>query len=209
MSTCPRSPTPERRRRPTAPAAISAAVIGAAGLAAFVLGRVLDPGPADGELLTTQDLPADVRAELDTVWSRFGSVFAERSSCIGDVTVVLVRSVDGGDARYVASEGLIEVRIPTTPARFRESVAHELAHHVDRTCREFAGLRDELHRRLGGPERPWATGDVWEEIPAERYAEAVVELVNEERVRHADEVRVDDATVELIARWGRGETIGS
>lgn len=200
--------SPDRRLGSGARLAAALAVVVVAAVASFALVRAVDPGPSDAELLTEQDLPADVRAELDTVWGRFTTVFAGRRQCMSDVTVELVGVVDGGDARYVADGARIEIRIPTTPARFRESVAHELAHHVDHTCDAFGRLRAELHGRLGGTELPWASGNVWEDVPAERYAEAVVELVNGERVRHADEVLVDSGTVELIAAWGQGDTIG-
>ncbi len=161
---------------------------------------------ADGvtaELVVPQDVPADVRRELDVTWERFIERFAGRLDCIGDVTVVLVRAVEGGDARYVPTRSLIEIQIPTTPARFRESVAHELAHHVEHSCDEFAELKDVLHARLGGPEVAWFGDGLWHEQPAERWAESVVELVNGERVRHADELIVDPIDVALIEEWGR------
>lgn len=206
-STRPRSPSPDRPPGHGRRALAILSIVGV-GVASYGVGRAIDPGPPDAELVTTQDLPADVRAEIDTVWNRFATTFDARQGCISDVTVELVRRVDGGDARYVADEALIEIRIPTTPARFRESLAHELAHHVDRTCPAFDELRRQLHPRLGGTDVPWATGDVWEEVPAERYAEATVELLNGERVRHPDDVTVDADTVELIAAWGRGGSMG-
>ena len=98
-----------------------------------------------------------------------------------------------------------EIQIPTTPARFRESVAHELAHHVEHACGQFGDLRSALHPQLGRPGSPWAGGRVWEEVPSERWAEAVVELVNGERIRHVDEVTVDDDVIAAIAAWARGE----
>lgn len=151
-------------------------------------------------LVVPQDVPADVEAELATVWDRFTALFAGRLACVDDVTLVLVRSVAGGDARHIASAGTIEVEIPTTPARFRESVAHELAHHVERTCADFDELRREIHPRLGGGD--WATGRTWFDTPSERWAEHVTELLVDERVRHADEVPVDDDVLAAIARWG-------
>jgi hypothetical protein len=151
-------------------------------------------------LLVPQDVPDDVDAELATVWAAFTTVFAGRLACIDDVRVVLVGDVGGGDARYVAASDTIEVEIPTTPGRFRESVAHELAHHVERSCADFAELRTEIHPTLGGGD--WASGRTWYETPSERWAEHVAELLVGERVRHVDEVPVSGEVLAAITRWG-------
>jgi hypothetical protein len=155
-------------------------------------------------LVVPQDVPDDVRAELDIAWVRFLDRFDAQRDCFGDITVVLVRQVAGGDARYVVDGAVIEIEIPTTPARFRESFVHELAHHVEATCPRFRELRAELHPLLG-PGRDWSDGAVWYDVPAERFAEHVVELVNGERVRHAAEIPIDARVTGLIAAWGRGD----
>ncbi len=162
-------------------------------------------GSTTAQLVVEQDVPADVRTEIDVTWNRFVDRFAARHACLGDVSVLLVREVEGGDARYVAADHRIEIEIPTTPERFRESLAHELAHHVERTCAEFAELRDALLRQLGGPRRAWSVGPIWAEIPSEVWAEGVVEIVNGERVRHADEIPIDPRIIGLIGAWADGE----
>ena len=109
------------------------ALLGTAGAAAlaFVATYGLAAGPVDrhrrADLEPEQELPADVRAEVDTTWAAFLDVFGSRRRCFGDVALRLVGDVDGGDARYDLDEALIEIEIPTSPARFRESLAHELA----------------------------------------------------------------------------------
>ena len=153
-------------------------------------------------IIVVQDVPADVRAEMNATWGRFIDRFADRRRCFSDVSVVLVDQVDGGDARYVGDEARIEIEIPTTPARFRESLTHELAHHVERTCDEFDELRTTLHPVFGGPDRPWIGGEIWEEIPSELWAEAVVALVNGDRLLHGDDMPIDEAVIDLIAKWG-------
>jgi hypothetical protein len=160
--------------------------------------------PQPAEMVIVQDVPDDVRGELAATWERFEEVFPARRTCIDDVDVVLVNEVDDGDARYVRSEATIEIQIPTTPVRFRESVAHELAHHVEVTCPAFEPLQRELLRQLGLDGRPWSTGPNWYETPAEIWAEHVVELVNGERRRHRDEIPIDPAVVATIERWGAG-----
>lgn len=161
--------------------------------------------PAD--LVFVQEVPGDVRKETTATWQRFGERFESRTSCWSDVSVELVREVADGDARYVIAEARIEIQIPTTPERYRESLAHEIAHHVERTCPEFETLRSALRPVLG--RGSWYDGSVWAEIPSERFAEAVVELVNGERIRHVDEVEVDQSVVDLIAGWGTGGPVES
>ena len=179
----------------------AAAVVATVGLA---LAHDAVAGEDTARLHTVQDLPDDVQAELDVTWRRFVDRFDARTGCVDDVSVELVRAIDGGDARYVIDGSVIEIKIPTTPSRFRESLVHELAHHVEYTCGEFAELRRALHPQLGDPEAPWAGGDDWEETPSERWAEAVVLLVNGERIRHTDEIPVDPAVVALVEAWAGG-----
>ena len=188
------------RWRPIGQAAAVVAIAVVAFAVATLLGR-----PDDAELSFGQDVPDDVRVESDAVWSHFAERFDARMTCIDDVTVVLVGSVEGGDARYVVGESRIEIRIPTTPARYRESLAHELAHHVERTCADFTSLRTDLEPLLAADAESWWVGPTWEETPSEQFAEAVVEFVNGERVRHAATVPVDDEVLAVIRRWGVGD----
>ncbi|MEO6651254.1 MAG: hypothetical protein ABIP17_01185 [Ilumatobacteraceae bacterium] len=160
-------------------------------------------GDGGGRLTIVQDLPDDVRAVLDPAWAAFLARFDGRRSCIADVEVVLVDHVEGGDARYVESAAMIEIEIPTTPAKFRESLVHELAHHVERTCVEFGELRAELHARFG-LERPWSDGATWADIPAERWAETVVQLVNGDRILHRSEMPLDRSVLDVVEAWGSG-----
>ena len=178
----------------------------AVAVGAFVVtAAVRDDGATDPVLRFAQDVPADGRAETETTWRRFLDVVAGRRSCVGDVTVVLERRVEGGDARYVGAAARIEIQIPTTPERYRESLAHELAHHLERTCADVGELQAALTPSLVAPGQAWSVGSTWEETPSERFAEAVVVAVNGSRVRHTDTVVVEPEVVELIERWGRAE----
>lgn len=183
------------------------ALFGLGALAFVLVSSVRDD--QRGRLIVVQDVPDDVRAELDTTWFRFIDRFAGRRDCIDDVTVLLVDDVEGGDARYVNGNARIEIEIPTTPARFRESLAHELAHHMERTCEEFESLRAVLHPQFGGPERPWSGGEVWEEIPSELWAEAVVALVHGERLLHAGDMPIAPAVIDRVAVWGLAKDVSN
>lgn len=181
---------------------LGAALLVGLGVGGFVV--VDRVGAHDrGRLSVVQELPADVRAELDATWARFLDRFAGRRSCFADVTLVLVDDVAGGDARYVVADAHIEIAIPTTPERFRESVVHELAHHVEHTCDEFAELRGSLHPVFGATDS-WFDGPTWAATPSEVWAETVVEMVLGDRVRHADRIVIDPAALALVESWGSG-----
>ncbi len=154
-----------------------------------------------------QDLPADVSAEVDAVWQDFNDLFADHVHCFDDVSLLLVAELEGGDARYVISEARIEIKIPTSPRRFRDSLAHELAHHLEHTCGSFSELRDDFES-LPGIEGAWTGGADWQQTPAELYAETVVELVNGERVRHGRSMPLPPGALALVESWARRSSAG-
>jgi len=181
------------------------AVLGAALVATALWTVTRGDAAAPSDLTFLQDVPDDVRSESEETWQRFTDRFVARTSCWGPVSLELVSDVPDGDARYVAASSLIEIQIPTTPHRYRESLAHELAHHLERTCPQFDALRSMLEPMLGTEQQGWFSGSTWADVPSERFAEAVVVLVNGGRVRHETEVPVDTAVVEVVERWGLGE----
>lgn len=179
-------------------------VLGATALAAAI--ALAGPGAAQpartAELVAEQELPADVRAEVDARWADFVAVFGSRARCFRDVSLLLVDDVEGGDARYVVDRARIEIAVPTSPARFRESLVHELAHHVEHTCPAFGELRHELAALPELVGRPWSGGDqAWSDTPAEHWAEAVVEVVDGRRVRHGRDMPLPDGATALVRAW--------
>ena len=189
-------PSPDRARF-VAALVVLAAVFGAA----FLSVRLVATELAKADLRTEQEWPDDVASLVGETWTDFIARFEDRQTCFEDFEVTLVRELDAGDARYRPVERLIEIRIPTSPRRFRESLVHELAHHVERTCAAHAGLRAEL----GYPEwEAWTRGPEWEQVPSERWAEAVVLLVNGERVRFGRSMPLDDAWIATIEAWVEG-----
>jgi hypothetical protein len=150
----------------------------------------------------TQVVPADVDAETRDAVAAFVDVFAGRRDCVGGAQLELVDDVDGGDARYRPEDATIEVAIPTSPRRYRESLVHELAHHVERACPDFADAESAILAAIGDPDRPWASSAMpWEERPAEIWAESVVQLVLGERVRFARTMPLDPAVVDAARSW--------
>ena len=167
------------------------------GVGAFALVRRL----GRAELVAEQDLPADVQVEVDLTWDRFTTVFDKHRNCYDDVSLLLVGDLEQGDARYVIDEARIEIRIPTSPRRFRESLAHELAHHLEHTCGRFTDLEDDFRALPGVDATAWSTADRWQDTPAELWAETVVAIVNGERVRHERSMPLPPGAIELVENW--------
>lgn len=146
-----------------------------------------------------QRVPADVEQEVRATVGDFVAVFAARRGCIGGAELQLVRDVDDGDARYVAAEALIEIEIPTSARRFRDSLVHELAHHVDHSCPDADVLRTDVMTAIGATD--WTGQARWEQRPSELWAEAVVEIVLGERVRFERSVPLEHGVVDAARRW--------
>jgi hypothetical protein len=189
-----------RRVRAFAVFTVAVAVIAVS----FVVARALSTDPHRAELSLVHDIESDVAGEVGVAWGRFVEAFPGRLDCIDDVLVELVRWVENGESRYVVGQSRVEIMVPVPAAEFRESLVHELAHHVEHTCDEFDELRIVLEPLLGGGAASWAGSDddPWADRPAERWAEAVVEFVNGERIRHADDFDVDAEVLDLIEAWG-------
>lgn len=146
-----------------------------------------------------QGVPAAVEQEVRATVAAFVTVFEARRGCVGGAELELVRELDEGDARYVGAEDLIEIEIPTSPRRFRESLVHELAHHVDHSCPDAQELRSDVMRVVGAND--WDGQERWEQRPSELWAETVVEIVLGERVRFERSVPLDDRVVDVARRW--------
>jgi len=114
--------------------------------------------------------------------------------------VTEIDSTDDADARYLPNPGLIEIAIPTSPRRFRDSLVHELAHHLDATCASRDSLRQEWAAARGQDVAAWATGP-WEGRSAELFAETVVELTLGERVRFGRSVELPVYATDVVGGW--------
>jgi hypothetical protein len=168
---------------------------------------MLSAGWARGpEILVPQDVPPEVSELVESTWDSFVDVFAGRDECIGTVGLVLVRSVDGGDAVYSPGDRMIRIEIPTTPVRFPESLAHELGHHVEHACSVPEDIGPEFRRAQGlSAGISWSGAAPWNGSPSEHFAETVVALVNGRRVLHADVLTVTPEAEDLVAAWGSAQ----
>ena len=135
---------------------------------------VLAAGACDGsdsKLAPVQDLPDDVAVLVDETWRDFEQVFGGRSDCFPPVSLLLVSDVPDGDAVYRRDAARIEIEIPTSPARFPESLVHELAHHLEATCPAQAEMRVPFLAAQGLLDADgWFAGDEWARVPSEHFA---------------------------------------
>jgi hypothetical protein len=190
------SPSDRRRRLRLIGAVVLVGVIVGVGAVARARSGSVSAEPV---VRMRQRVPTAVEQEVRIAVADFVGVFAARRRCIGGAELQLVHEIDDGDARYVAAEYLIEIEIPTSPRRFRESLVHELAHHVDHSCPDADVLRTELVTVVGAT--GWTGQERWEDRPSELWAEAVVEIVLGERVRFERSVPLDHGVVEAARRW--------
>lgn len=172
------------------------AVLAVAVWTAFELGPSID---------ARQSLPDDVALLTETTWDRFEAAFPAQARCLTDVELELVDDVAGGAARYVESEHLILIEIPTSPRRYVESLTHELAHHLEASCDAELAIGAAIRAAQGiGPQVAWEGGEAWEARPTEQYAEAVLEYVTGDRFTHADVIDVSTEAVEIVEAWATG-----
>jgi hypothetical protein len=176
------------------------------GIAAVLLLGASTAVARGPRILVPQDVPNEVTALVESAWASYLDAFPAKHDCIGTVELVLVANVPAGEASYRYADHLVRIEIPTTPEDFPESLAHELGHHLDRAC----GAREEIGARLvvtQGLDRAasWDQGVLWHEIPAEHFAEAVVEVALGRRLMHADIVTLSELTLRLVSDWGNGK----
>lgn len=157
------------------------------------------------QLQAVQSLPPDVAAAVTDTWHRFARAFDARLVCMGAVELELVRDLGEGDARYDADLARIVIEIPTSPARFPESLAHELGHHLEATCLGPPLQQAFLTAQGISAAAPWRSTGVWHEMPSEHFAEAVVAIVNGERLLHDDVIELSPDTIALVRSWGSGD----
>lgn len=192
----------------------------------FGVARFYTPEPQSARLVFhQQNIPAQVFSEADLVWRHLEEAVGERLGCIPPVGVELVFDLEHGDARYLKNRALIEIKIPTSPRRFRESLAHEIAHHIESRCKDFPELQTQLWPLINqdiaeleaadietapfsaeaASNDMWFSGKDWFSTPSEHYAEAFVAAIGIERVRFARQMPTNPALVDSIAAWAQKE----
>jgi hypothetical protein len=150
-------------------AAIACVLVGA-GLASW--------GPPRNPRIAFADgTPQDLQRLATSAWGDFIASFRRHQDCIDPVTVVPALRL-GDRATYSQTDALVTVRVPGTAPNLRAALIHEFAHHLDYTCPRVRHFRRRFLAAQGlATTRPWGTGASWEQIPAEQFADAAVEIV--------------------------------
>lgn len=144
---------------------------------------------------------ATVAIEL---WDEFEVFAAGRLDCFGPVTIQASTTLTDR-AQYEPLEQTITVLVPRSIPSLRESLVHELAHHVEHECPAHETGRASMLEAMGfPPDAAWFEGDRWPETPSERFAEATVKLLLGGREIAAD-VFLTEAELQSVARWWSGD----
>jgi hypothetical protein len=145
---------------------------------------------------------SDLRLIAFTAWEQLGDRFGGRLACAGDVTVVAVSDLDD-QGRYSARDRRIEIRVPIYESTARNTVLHELGHHLEQRCPDQSDVRSAFIAAQGmSSETAWF-GPTWEESPSEMWAEAVSLVVSGEQQR-ANRVPVAADALRIVAAWADG-----
>lgn len=148
-------------------------------------------------------MAGDFTEVADDLWDEFEVFAAARLDCFGPVTVQASTTL-ADRAQYEPPVATITVRVPRSIPALRESLVHELAHHVEHDCPDHEDGRPRLLAAMGLPsDTAWFEGERWPETPSERFAEATVELLLGERERAAD-VFLTEEEMQAVADWWVG-----
>ena len=172
--------------------------LAAASLAVAGLG-VAAPTP---RLVVTPETPEDVAVLAAATFDRFIVAAPALERCIGSVRLAGAWNL-GDRGSYDADTSTITLRIPGTAPRLAATLVHELAHHVDLVCLS-EDARASFQRAQGlSADSPWGEGASWAEVPAEQFAETMVEVVLGRRSPTLG-VRIEPVALESITRWAQG-----
>lgn len=162
--------------------------------------------PAGPVLVVAPDVPDDVRVLATATWDRFVEAFPARSGCIPPVALRHAWRLPDR-ATYDPGARLVVLRVPATAATLRATLIHEFAHHLEFACPQHVSLRRPFLAATGlAPDAGWLAGGSWEDIPSERFAEAVTVHVLGHAPSHL-RVPVPAEALGVIERWATGATL--
>lgn len=175
-----------------------------AALATAVAIGVISQAPDEPQLRFDSSVAADFGDVAEEAWDRFLAAFPARLDCIGGITLVADYTL-ADRATYDPSRAQMVVRVPGPRVLLERAVAHELGHHLEFSCGAHRATRHAFLVALGrDPETPWSTGEDWEDIPSEVFAEAVVEVVfGDVSAVHPRIGSIPAEAVEVVRDWGR------
>lgn len=184
----------------------AAAVVAVAAVILASCGGQSSPEP---ELALDASVATDFAELATTTFDDFVAHAPGIARCIGTVRLAAASELDEL-AYYSADLETITVRVPATAPSLRDSLVHELAHHVEASCPSHLALRPEFLEAQGhGPDQPWFTAQAWADTPSEEFAEAVVASVLGERRRHLSRIRIEPPALAIVAEWLKQDAAAS
>lgn len=180
------------------------AVAVAALALAFVLGGGALGAPAEREaqeILVGDTVAPDFAALAGDTYARFVAAAPGLGECVRSPRLEAAYDLEDL-AVYDQETHVMLVRVPATASSLAASLVHELAHHLELSCPSHAALRTEFLAAQGhDPAAQWFGGEVWEEIPSEQFAEAVVHAVLGGRERHLLRMQLTGEALAAVADW--------
>lgn len=171
---------------------------------ALVVGGGAWGAPAQREapqLLIGDSVAGDFAALAGDTYQGFVASAPGLGECVRSPRLEAVYELDEL-AVYDQRTHIMSVRVPATAASLSASLVHELAHHLELSCPSHLAMRRRFLAAQGlDPATPWFGGDVWEDIPSEQFAEAVVQMVLGGRDRHLLRMHLTQDAVDVVATW--------
>lgn len=171
---------------------------------ALVVGGGAFGAPAEREgpqLLVGDSVAGDFAALARDTYAALVAVAPGIGECVRSPRLEAAYDLDEL-AVYDQRTHVMSVRVPATATSLSASLVHELAHHLELSCPSHPAMRVRFLAAQGhGPATPWFGGDVWEEIPSEQFAEAVVHVVLGGRDRHLLRMQLTADAVDVVADW--------
>lgn len=153
------------------------------------------------QLVVGDTVAADFAALAGATYARFVAAAPGLGECVRSPRLEADYDLDEL-AIYDQATHVMSVRVPATASSLEASLVHELGHHLELSCPSHALLRQRFLVAQGSdPATPWFGGDVWEAIPSEQFAEAVVQVVLGGRERQMLRMQLTPAAVSVVAGW--------
>lgn len=176
-----------------------AVAIGAFVIGGAAFGRPASPGAPD--LLVGHSVAADFEQLARETYAEFVAAAGGVGECVRSPRLEAVYELEEL-ALYDQETHIVHVRVPAPAPSLRASLIHELAHHLELSCPSQTALRPRFVAAQGLPsDVSWFGGAVWQDVPSEQFAEAVVVNVLGARQRHLLRVQLAPEAVDLVATW--------
>lgn len=158
-------------------------------------------GDVSPELLVGSSVAADFESLARATYAEFAAAAGGVGECVRSPRLEAVYELEEL-AVYDQASHVMHVRVPAPAASLRASLVHELAHHLELSCPSQTALRPYFLAAQGiDAGAPWFEGDLWEQIPSEQFAEAVVHLVIGGRQRDLLRMQLTPAALDVVGLW--------